>query len=82
MSIRTERWYGLIAFCVLSLAMHIGMVMRSRAFNIRIDTPSVNEIEVALDAPSQQSVQPEPARPVDPPKKRSEERRVGKECRL
>ena len=59
---RIERWYWLGYFCVLSLLIHVGLVLRSRAFTMTVpEGQRPGEIEVALQAP-------EPEKPKEPPK--------------
>src|SRR5689334_21044156 len=59
---RIERWYWLGYFCVLSFLIHIGLVLKSRAFTINVpEGQKAGEIEVALQPP-------DPVKPKEPPK--------------
>ena len=55
---RIERWYWLPLFCAISLAVHLGFVLKTRlALAVHV-LPGPTEIEVALQAPP-----PEPPKP-------------------
>src|SRR4051812_12364666 len=59
---RIERWYWLGYFCVLSFLIHIGLVLKSRAFTMTVpEVQKAGEIEVALQPP-------DPVKPKEPPK--------------
>ncbi len=77
---RIERWYWLGVFCVISFAIHVGMMMESRAFTVVPPLQKVTEIEVMLPPPEEKKA--EPAKPPAPkPKsetKHSSERKTDK----
>ncbi|MGC8668915.1 MAG: vWA domain-containing protein [Chthonomonadales bacterium] len=63
---RIERWYWLLYFCAISLALHVVAVLRSRTFAYPIALPTpTHQIEVALEPPAE----PKPAAPKPPAKK-------------
>src|SRR5262245_59279067 len=63
---RIERWYWLGYFCALSLAIHIGLVLKSQRFTLDPIPPKANEIEVALLPPEPEQAKPAPK--IEPPK--------------
>lgn len=75
---RTERWYWLLVFCLLSLSVHLGMLWKSHTFYTSPPAPTVTEMEVALlplpqptPVPKKQEPQPKPKlkpEPKVPPK--------------
>src|SRR5437899_7209083 len=65
---RIERWYWLLVFCCISFIIHIGMVMRSRAFVLRVpEATKPTEIEVALEPPALEKPKEAPKPKKDPP---------------
>src|SRR5258708_12249146 len=67
---RIERWYWLLVFCCISFIIHIGMVMRSRAFTLRVPEPTKpTEIEVALEPPAPEKPKEAPKPKKDTPPK-------------
>src|SRR5258706_11520199 len=67
---RIERWYWLLVFCCISFIIHVGMVMRSRAFTLRVPEPTKpTEIEVALEPPAPEKLKEAPKPKKDAPPK-------------
>jgi hypothetical protein len=64
---RIERWYWLIAFCMVSLCIHLGLVYRSRAFAISAPYPVLHELEVALQPLPEPKPAPKPELKPKPP---------------
>src|SRR5438270_9978572 len=74
---RIERWYWLLVFCCISFIIHVGMVMRSRAFTLRVPEPTKpTEIEVALEPPAPEKPKEAPKPKKDtPPKPKAQPKR-------
>ncbi len=67
---RIERWYWLAGFCMLSLAIHIGIVSSSRTFANPLPAKPTQEIEVALQPAEPATPKPTPPAAIpQPPKK-------------
>jgi hypothetical protein len=80
---RIERWYWLIVFGVVSLAIHVGVVLKSRAFYAPPIIPKLTEIEVALEPlkeepPKEPVKQPEPPKPKAAPPEVKQDKQVMK----
>ena len=67
---RIERWYWLVGFCMLSLAIHIGIVNSSRSFANPLPVKPVQEIEVALQPAEPAAPKPVPSPAIPPPLKK------------
>src|SRR5215475_5391489 len=56
---RIERWYWLGVFCIISFAIHVGIVMKSRAFTVELPAQKISEIEVMLPPPEEKKAEPD-----------------------
>ncbi len=67
---RIERWYWLGLFCVVSLALHIGLALESPGFYTQPSLIKPAEIEVTLLPPETPAVENkvEPPKPIPTPK--------------
>jgi len=65
---RIERWYWLGYFCAISFIIHIGLVLKSRAFTMNVPQGErAQEIEVALAPLEAEKPKPKPiVKPVIP----------------
>jgi hypothetical protein len=82
---RFERWYWLIAFCVVSLVVHVGVVLNSPSLAKAAIPPPEVLMEVALEplAPEEikkeEPAKEEPAKPKPEPKPEEKPDRDGQE---
>lgn len=69
---RIERWYWLGYFCAISFVIHIGLVLKSRAFTINVPQGErAQEIEVALSPLEAEKPKPKPiVKPIIPDRPR------------
>jgi hypothetical protein len=64
---RVERWYWLIAFCVVSFLIHLGLVAEGPQYGIPIPKAQEGEIVVSLQPEREAAPKPEVIKPPTPP---------------